>query len=76
MQLNYLFCICLFPLALYAHDGDETPPTSEAKKAVKQPCTLAAMLFRILANMNLAFNKAGRFDDAALVQDLMKTFRP
>jgi hypothetical protein len=25
--------------------------------------------------MNLAFNKAGRFDDATLVQNLMKTFR-
>ncbi|MEN8772391.1 MAG: transglutaminase family protein [Akkermansiaceae bacterium] len=55
---------------------DHPELSSEAKKAVKQPCTLAAMLFRILANMNLAFNKAGRFDDAALVQDLMKTFRP
>ncbi len=43
MQLNYLFCICLFPLALYAHDGDETPPTSEAKKAVLVKHTAAAV---------------------------------
>ena len=55
---------------------DHPELSSEAKKAVKQPCSLAAMLLRILANMNLAFNKAGRFDDATLVQDLMKTFRP
>ena len=56
---------------------DDHPELSaEAKKAVRQPCSLAAMLLRILANMNLAFNKAGRFDDATLVQDLMKTFRP
>jgi len=49
--------------------------SAEAKKAVQQPCSLAAMLLRILTNMNLAFNKAGRFDDATLVQNLMKTFR-
>lgn len=55
---------------------DEHPELSaEAKKAVHQPCSLAAMLRRILANMNLAFNKSGRFDDASLVQDLMKTFQ-
>ena len=34
------------------------------------------MLLRVLANMNLAFNKADRFDDAGIIQDLMKTFRP
>ena len=55
---------------------DHPELSAEAKKAVRQPCSLAAMLLRILANMNLAFNKAGRFDDATLVQDLMKTFRP
>lgn len=49
--------------------------SAEAKRAVRHPCSLAAMLLRILANMNLAFNKASRFDDAALVQELMKTFR-
>jgi len=43
MQLNYLFCICLLPLALYAHDGDETPPTSEAKKAVLVTRTAVAV---------------------------------
>ena len=56
--------------------ADHPELSPEAKKAVRTPCSLAAMLLRILANMNLAFNKAGRFDDATLVQDLMKTFRP
>ena len=50
--------------------------SKEAKKAVRQPASFAAILLRVLANMNLAFNKAARFEDAALVQNLMKTFRP
>ena len=32
------------------------------------------MLLRVLTNLNLAFNKASRFDDAEIIQDLMKTF--
>ena len=56
--------------------ADHPEISGEATKAVRQPCSLAAMLLRVLANMNLAFNKADRFDDAAITQDLMKTFRP
>ncbi len=55
-------------------DHPELSPS--ATKAVRQPCSLAAILLRVLANMNLAFNKASRFEDAEIVQDLMRTFRP
>lgn len=56
--------------------ADHLELSEEAAKAVRQPCSLAAMLLRVLANMNLAFNKADRLDDAGIIQDLMKTFRP
>jgi regulator of sirC expression with transglutaminase-like and TPR domain len=55
--------------------ADHPELSREAIKAVRQPCSLAAMLLRVLANMNLAFNKSGRFEDAGIIQDLMKTFR-
>lgn len=55
---------------------DHPELSKEATKSVRQPCSLASMLLRVLANMNLAFNKQGRFDDAEIIQDLMKTFRP
>jgi len=55
--------------------ADHPELSQEATKAVRQPCSLAAMLLRVLANMNLAFNKSGRFEDAEIIQDLMKTFR-
>lgn len=55
---------------------DHPELSEEATKAVRHPCSLASMLLRVLANMNLAFNKAGRFDDAKIIQDIMKTFRP
>ena len=55
--------------------SDHPEISDEARKAVRQPCSLANILLRVLANMNLAFNKAGRFDDAELIQELMKTFR-
>ncbi len=55
--------------------ADHPELSNEARKAVRQPCSLASILLRVLANMNLAFNKEGRFDDAELIQDLMKTFR-
>lgn len=56
--------------------ADHPELSDQAKKSISQPCTLAAILLRVLANLNLAFSKANRPDDAALVQDLMKTFRP
>lgn len=56
--------------------ADHPELSPEATKSVRQPCSLAAILLRVLANMNLAFNKASRFEDAEIVQDLMRTFRP
>ena len=50
--------------------------SKKAVEAVRRPCSLAAILSRVLANMNLAFSKLQRFDDADLVQDLMKTIKP
>jgi hypothetical protein len=54
--------------------ADHPELSAQATKAVKQPCSLAAILLRVLTNLNVAFNKASRFDDAGIVQDLMKTF--
>ena len=55
--------------------ADHPELSDSARKAVRQPCALAAILHRVLANLNLSFNKVGRFDDAALIQELMKTIR-
>jgi len=54
--------------------ADHPELSPQATKAVRQPASPAAILLRLLANLNIAFNKAGRFDDAEIVQDLMKTF--
>jgi regulator of sirC expression with transglutaminase-like and TPR domain len=64
------------PIVITKLLADHPELSEEACKAVRQPSSLAAILLRVLANMNLAFNKAGRFDDAEIMQDLMKTFRP
>ena len=53
--------------------ADHPELSSQATKAIRQPCSLSAMLLRVLTNLNLAFNKAGRPDDAEIIQDLMKT---
>ena len=52
---------------------DHPELSQQAVKAVKQPSNLSEILLRVLANMNLAFNKVGRTEDAGLVQELMKT---
>ena len=52
---------------------DHPELSKQAIKAVKQPSNLSEILLRVLANMNLAFRKIGRTEDATLVQDLMKT---
>jgi len=54
---------------------DHPELSEQAVNAVKQPANLSEILLRVLANMNLAFNKVGRIEDAELVQDLMKTLR-
>lgn len=54
--------------------ADHPELSGEAVKAVRHPCPPGVMLLRVLANLNLAFHKANRTDDAALVQELMKTF--
>ena len=55
---------------------DHPEISKKAVEAVRTPCSLAAILSRVLANMNLAFSKINRFDDADLIQDLMKTIKP
>lgn len=51
------------------------PEISEkARFALSQPCTLLAMLRRLLANLHLAFDKAGRQDDAELLYELLVPF--
>jgi len=45
-----------------------------AKDAVSHPCTLTAMLRRVLANMHFAFEKTGRKDDAILLYELLVPF--
>ena len=49
--------------------------SKKAAEAVRRPCSLAAILSRVLANMNLAFSKLNRLDDADLIQNLMKTIK-
>ncbi len=56
--------------------ADHPGLSKQAVEAVSQPCSLAAILLRVLANMNIAFHKEKRIEDALLIQDLMKTFRP
>lgn len=53
---------------------DHPELSGQAVKAVRQPGTLSDILLRMLANLNLAFGKTNRPEDAALVQDLMRTF--
>lgn len=54
--------------------ADHPELSPQATKAIRQPCSLSAILLRVLANLNLAFNKSRRFEDAEIIQDLMKTF--
>lgn len=62
------------PVAKLLSDHPDLSP--EARKAVRNPCPPGAILLRVLVNLNLAFLKAERTDDAALVQELMTTFTP
>jgi len=48
--------------------------SKEARAAVRQPCTLTAMLRRTLANMHLAFEKGGRIEDTNLMYELLVPF--
>ena len=54
---------------------DHPEISKRAVEAIRQPCSLAAILSRVLANMNLAFSKLNRSADADLIQDLMKTIK-
>lgn len=56
--------------------ADNPAMSAKAKKAVRHPCSPGAMLLRVLTNLQLAFHRAGRPDDATLVQSLMKSFQP
>lgn len=49
--------------------------SKKAAEAVRRPCSLAAILSRVLANMNLAFSKLNRLDDADLIHNLTKTIK-
>ena len=65
------------------HNGRATPVRKllkeypqislSARESLKQPCTLLQMLRRLLANLHLAFTKAGRGEDAGLIKELMLT---
>lgn len=55
--------------------ADHPEISQRAREAVKQPASLSAILFRLLANLNLAFAKADRQKDASLILDLMKTIK-
>lgn len=65
------------------HNGRATPTrqllkehpeiSSDARKALKQPCSLAEMLTRLLANLHFAFVKVERKEDAELIGKLMRT---
>ena len=48
--------------------------SSQATKAVRTPCSPSDMLRRVLTNLNLAFTKARRPEDATLVANLLQTF--
>ncbi len=54
---------------------DHPEISQDAREALKQPCTLARMLQRLLTNLHLAFAKVHRIEDAKLVQELMLTIR-
>jgi hypothetical protein len=54
---------------------DHPEISKKAVEAVRRPCSLAAILSRVLTNMNLAFSKINRFEDADLIQNLMKTIK-
>jgi regulator of sirC expression with transglutaminase-like and TPR domain len=62
------------PVATLLIDHPEL--SSEARKAVRHPCAPGLMLLRVLNNLNLAFLKTRRHDDAAIVQKLMKSLTP
>ena len=47
--------------------------SADAKRALKQPSTLADMLLRLLANLHFAFTKVDRKKVANLIQKLLKT---
>ncbi len=64
------------PLLVRQLLSDHPELSQEARRAVQQPCSLAAILLRVLANINLAFTKTHRDADADLIQELMKTLRP
>ncbi len=55
---------------------DHPELSKSAVKSIQNPCSLAHMLLRMLANMNIAFTKADRPDDTNLIQDLIRMFQP
>jgi len=52
---------------------DHPEISKDAKRCLHQPCTLAQMLARILANLHFAFAKVNRKKDAELIEELMLT---
>ena len=55
---------------------DHPELSKQAVAAVREPCSLGAILRRILTNLNLAFEKADRPQDAAITVELMATITP
>ncbi len=48
--------------------------SQQAREAVSAPCTLSAILCRILVNLHFAFEKCGRDDDTNLIYELFVPF--
>jgi regulator of sirC expression with transglutaminase-like and TPR domain len=53
--------------------GNASVLTPDARRAIEQPCSLRAILRRMLGNLHLSFTQADRIEDAELVEDLIQS---
>jgi regulator of sirC expression with transglutaminase-like and TPR domain len=56
--------------------GNHPELSEDARVALREPCTLLAMLSRLLRNLNLAFAQRNRNEDAKLISQLIRTIDP
>jgi hypothetical protein len=59
----------LLPLAEIRNNPAALTP--ESQRAIAQPCTMRAILLRILGNLHLAYSQLANLDDTALVTELI-----